>query len=73
MLKPTQIQPLVQKHLERYSKRLNEAKKGTPGYSLTNAHYLSLWLGIQTKGCDWQKMDAKERQEALDAYHDEST
>lgn len=67
-----QIQPLVEKHIERYSQRLELAKRGVPTYTMESKKYLDLWLGIKAKGCNWTKMTKAEQWEAEEAYDDEN-
>lgn len=67
-----QIEPLVQKHIDRYSTRLAKAKLGIPGYAMDAGHFLALWASIKAKGCDWTKFTAEERMEVRDALMDEA-
>lgn len=71
VLTKEQIEPLVAKHIDRYSYRLQMAMQGVRGYSMDSKCYLGLWKSIQGKDCDWGKMNHEERAEALEAFRDE--
>jgi len=67
-----QIRVLANKHVARYSKYIDHARAGHPGYSYEDSlHYLGIWVGILAKDCDPARLAPFERREVVEAMDDE--
>lgn len=73
MLPPQEdILRIADKHIARYRGHLERAMAGIGRYVIgENQRLLDAWVSIRDKGGRWVALSQKERDEVLDALHDE--
>lgn len=66
------IKRLHAQHVERYSKRIEAAKRGSQHVRVTECeYYLGLWKGMAAKEFNLDRFSQAERMELYDALDDE--